>query len=120
MVNAFNCIDRPTADRTRRTQYRRLIMLTFLLSGGMLQATVAIAAPATRVSSDLVQRIQSGDGLETRVIMTGSRSRIEAVAARYGLQVCKWLTASACLKVPAGLLERVANDPDVDQLSPDL
>ena len=106
MVNAFNCIDRPTADRARRAQYLRLGMVTFLLSGGMLQANVATAGPQARISPELVQRMRDGDGSETRVIMTGSRSRIEAVAARYGLRVCKWLTTSACVKVPAGLLER--------------
>jgi len=86
----------------------------------LAMASPAAAQPHARLSQDLAQRLRDGDGSSTRVIMTGSRPGIEAVAARYGLRVRKWLQNGAALEVPAGFLGRVADDSDVDQLSGDL
>ena len=49
--------------------------------------------------------------------MTGSRARVEAIAARHGLSIHKWLASGAVLDVPAGQLDDLATDSDVDALS---
>ena len=69
------------------------------------------------MSRDLEQRLRAGDTDATSVIVTGSSEQIARVAARHGLRIRKVLETGAVLDVPAGALEAVANDGDVDQLS---
>ena len=59
----------------------------------------------------------TGDTEVTSVIVTGSSERIARVAARHGLRVRKVLETGAVLEVPAGTLDAVASDSEVDQLS---
>jgi serine protease AprX len=70
-----------------------------------------------RVSRDLEQRLQAGDTEATSVIVAGSRERVERIAARHGLRIGKLLATGAVLDVPAGTLEAVASDTEVDQIS---
>ena len=102
MVNPLNQTDRPAAHSPRRTQYLRLVMLMLILPGGLIPAGVATGGPGVRVSPDLAQRLRDGDGSDTRIIMTTSRTRIEAVVARHGLRLRKWLANGAAVDIPAG------------------
>src|SRR5918992_1474933 len=70
-----------------------------------------------RLSQDLVQRLAAGHQGETDVIVTGTPERIARIAARHGLVVRKPLKNGAALTVPAGLLEAVTADAEVDAMS---
>src|SRR5690348_7781809 len=117
MLTVSNHTFRPSSLSIRRPQ---LLMFVAVLLLELIHSSVAGAQARARVSPDIAQRLRNGDGSSTRVIMTASRQRIEAVAARHGLRVRKWLTNGASVEVPAGFLARVAADGDVTQLSGDL
>jgi len=110
----------PAAHRSTRRDMKALLTLVMALGVSVATASPAAAQHHAKISEDLATRLRDGDGSITRVIMTGSRSSVEAVAARHGLHVRKWLQNGAALDVPAGFLARVADDTDVDQLSGDL
>ncbi len=92
-----------------------------MLLSGLLLATAASADAQSRrharVSRDLEQRLRAGDAEATSVIVSGSRERIARIAARHGLRIAKELETGAVLEVPAGTLNAVASDSEVDQLS---
>src|SRR4051794_957061 len=118
----MNTFHRSTHLPTRLATRLHVRSLAWLLAlvVALVHAPSASAQHRPRISHDIADRLRTGDGSTTRVIVTGSRARVEAVAARHGLRVRKWLQNGAALEVPAGLLERVADDPDVDQVSGDL
>src|SRR3712207_1783021 len=93
-----------------------------------IAATVALAGLApeadaagarARLSRDLVERLSTGDLADTDVILTGTQARVDALAARHRLTLRKRLKSGAAVTVPAGGLEALASDPEVDQLSGD-
>ena len=69
------------------------------------------------LSEDLAERLRTGDTTETSVIITGTQATINALAARHGLRVAKRLQTGAVVEVPAGRLQDVVEDGDLDQLS---
>ena len=69
------------------------------------------------LSDDLRRQLAAGNPTDTDVILTGTRARVEAIAARHGLQVRRHLNTGAVLDVPAGRLASLAEDPEVDQIS---
>ena len=75
------------------------------------------AAARARSPTTSSQRLQAGDTAADTVIVTGSARRVSAVAARYGLTVRKRLKTGAVLDVPAGALEALSRDGEVDQVS---
>jgi serine protease AprX len=96
------------------------LTLASLVCAGLLLAATSVEAQSrrhARVSGDLEQRLRSGDTDATSVIVTGTSERIARIAARHGLRIRKVLETGAVLEVPAGALEAVANDGEVDQLS---
>jgi serine protease AprX len=97
------------------------LALSSLLGVGLLVATATSAEAQSRrrarMSRDLEQRLTAGDTDATSVIVSGTRERIERVAARHGLRIQKLLDSGAVLDVPAGMLAAVASDSEVDQLS---
>ncbi len=70
-----------------------------------------------RVSADLEDRLQAGDNADTSVIVTGTKAKVDAIAARHGLRIRKRLKTGAVLDVPAGGLGDLAADVDLDALS---
>ncbi len=80
-------------------------------------ADAAAEGRRARLSDDLVQRLQAGDTAGDTVIVTGSFARVSAVAARYGLTIRKRLKTGAVLDVPAGALDALSRDREVDQVS---
>src|SRR5262245_16632476 len=63
-----------------------------------------------RLSADLAEKVQRGTADSTPVIVRGSATRIQALAARHGLRVSKFLATGAVLDVPAGFLQELAED----------
>ena len=97
------------------------LTLSSLVCSGLLLATMTNAEAQSphraRMSQDLEQRLLTGDTEVTSVIVTGSSERIARVAARHGLVVRELLETGAVLDVPAGTLEALASDSEVDHLS---
>ena len=77
------------------------------------------AGRRARLSDDLTLKLQAGDLSGTDVIVGGTPARVDAIAARHGLVVKRRLRTGAVLAVPAGRLEAVAADEEVDALSGD-
>ena len=70
-----------------------------------------------RVSADLAAQLQAGNTTDASVIVTGSQATVDAIAERHGLRIHKRLASGAVLDVPAGQLDALAADSDVDTLS---
>ena len=119
MVNVSTPTPRLVSQPSRQQYLTAALKLLLALVIGLATSSTASAQHA-RVSKDIAERLRNGDGSTTRVIITGSRASVEAVAARHGLRVRKWLQNGASINVPAGFLARVADDADVDKLSGDL
>jgi serine protease AprX len=119
MVNVSTPTPRLVSQRSLQPFLKSALKLLLALVIGLATSSTASAQHA-RVSKDIAERLRNGDGSTTRVIITGSRASVEAVAARHGLQVRKWLQNGASIDVPPGFLARVADDADVDKLSGDL
>jgi serine protease AprX len=77
----------------------------------------ADAQGRARLSRDLVDRIASGDFVDTSVIATGTEEQVNRIAMRHGLRVRQRLATGAVLDVPAGMLAAITADADIDQLS---
>src|SRR5689334_11997316 len=119
MVNVSTPTPRLVSQPAPSLSLKAALKLLLALVIGLVTASTASAQHA-RVSKDIAERLRNGDGSTTRVIITGSRASVEAVATRHGLKVRKWLQNGASIDVPAGFLARVADDPGVDKLSGDL
>ena len=91
-----------------------IAMLTFLVFPARETAAQGRRA---RLSDDLAQRLSNGDTTATSVILTGTPEHIDRVVARHGLQIQKRLFGGAVVDVPAGALDRVTRDAEVDQVS---
>ena len=110
-----------TVSRLLAFRVARLTLSCLVLSGLVLAAASANAQSRhARISRDLEQRLQAGDTDATSVIVAGTPERIARIAARHGLRITKQLATGAVLEVPAGALEAVANDREVDSLSSNL
>src|SRR4029434_4758504 len=57
-----------------------------------------------RLSEDLASQIETGGRDTARVILPGSQTQIDTLAARHGLRVRKRLAAGALVDVPAASL----------------
>src|SRR5436190_11408453 len=111
MLNVFTRTSPLSTHPSTRNHVQAALMLLLLaLVIGLADASTVSAQHRARLSRDLAERLRDGDGLITRVIITGSRARVEAVAARHGLRIRKWLQNGAALEVPAGFLARVIED----------
>src|SRR6266851_10114407 len=86
-------------------------------------SAAAAAAPASahkaRVSADLEDHLSAGSQT-IRVIVHGTRSEVDAVAARYNLQVARYMKSGAVLEVNAGQLAALRDDDTMDHLSGDI
>ncbi len=93
------------------------VLVVFVLVLILPAADAAAQARRARLSDDLVERLRAGDTADHAIIVTGSSVQVDAVARRHGLTVRKRLQTGAVLDVPAGALDALTRDPDVDQLS---
>src|SRR6476661_574406 len=93
---------------------------------GAVLVAVACAGSAeagpkrARLSRDLAERLSKADVGVTRVIVTGSPEKLQALATRYGAKIGKALHGAAVLEVNGGQLDALSQDADVDHLSGDV
>src|SRR4051812_43075689 len=114
---------------TSQCKARRLPRNGRLLSGCIFLAALAAAVPAAasgganghraRVSADLADHLNAGSQT-IRVIVHGTRSEVDALAARYNLRIGRYLTSGAVFIVNAGQLEAMRDDDTQDHLSGDI
>jgi serine protease AprX len=100
-----------------------------LLSVACFVASALVAAPASaeggsgshraRLSADLADHLSVGSQA-IRVIVHGERSEVDALAARYNLQIARYLKSGAVFLVNAGQLEALRQDDTQDHLSGDV
>src|SRR4029077_265857 len=72
-----------------------------------------------RLSADLSDHLAAGSQ-SIRVIVHGTRAEVDALAARYTLQIVKYLQSGAVFLVNAGQLAAMEQDDTQDHLSGDL
>src|SRR5256885_1662897 len=106
------------------SQPTRLPNLTTLLVAACcwLSAVAPVlgASHKARLSADLQDHINAGSQT-IDVIIHGTKDEVDAVAARYNLQVRKYLSdGGAVLRVNAGQLAALRDDNDVEHLSGDI
>ena len=96
---------------------------TLLLSSvAFLLVSVASAdaqGHRAHLSADLQKRLDAGDGASSTVILSGTSEQIAAIAARHSLRIRRMLAGGAVVDVPAGVLDALASDGDVPQISGD-
>ena len=81
--------------------------------------SIAEAGPRrARLSKDLAERVKNREA--ATVIVAGTESELEAIAARHGARVKKMLRGAAVLEVSADQMETLSTDPAVDHLSGDV
>src|SRR5262249_34936565 len=96
-------------------RFRALVAAACVLSASV----PAAAGPKARLSADLADHLASGSQT-IRVIVHGSRAEVEAIAARYNLQIGRLLSSGAVLVVNAGQLSALREDDTIDHLSGDI
>jgi serine protease AprX len=106
----------PLALRPRITTIVRRAVITAC-------ALLAASAPAraqhrARLSADLVDH-KAAQSARIDVIVHGDKAEVDALAARYNLQVKRYLKTAAVLRVNAGQLAALEQDEAVDHLSGD-
>jgi serine protease AprX len=107
---------------TSRSQLRQSIAVCSAVAFAcvsLLAPAVAEAAHSARLSADLADHLSVGSQ-SIRVIVHGTRAEVEALAARYNLQVAKYLQSGAVFLVNAGQLEAMRQDDTQDHLSGDI
>ncbi|MEP7305086.1 MAG: S8 family serine peptidase [Acidobacteriota bacterium] len=85
---------------------------------------ITLAAPGyaqhrARLSADLADHLAFGSQ-SIDVIVHGNAAQVNMVAARYNLVIARRMKSGAVLRVNAGQLDALAEDPDIDHLSGDL
>jgi len=78
----------------------------------------AAAAPHARLSADLNDALSKGTQT-IDVIVHGDQAAVDALARQYNLVVKRYLKSGGVLRVNAGQLAALADDPAVDHLSAD-
>ena len=94
-----------------------VLLGTVILTAGL--AANASAQGRSQVSADLAWKLVADDGKPTRVIITGSQSKVDELAARHNLRIYRRLPTGAAVDVPAGRLGLLAEDMAVHTLSSD-
>ena len=84
-----------------------------------LTGTAAEAAPKARLSRDLSDAIAANAAGARDVILQADQATIDAVAARHGATIKKWLKTGAVLTVDSSSLADLSADAAVDHLSGD-
>src|SRR5262245_29721064 len=98
---------------------RRISGPALLVVLSLIPTAVQADPHRARLSKDLEARLAAGRNDVTSVIVSGTQTEIELIAARYGAVVKKSLRRGAVLEVSGGQLEALSSDPDVSHLSGD-
>ncbi len=96
--------------------------LSRVVLAALLVASVGIspafAARRARLSADLEDHLTAGSQT-IAVIVHGTRTEVDALAARYNLRVARYLKSGAVLRLTAGQLAALSDDQAVEHLSAD-
>src|SRR5215471_19341542 len=109
-------------DSTRSRDRRRLagsVATAIAFAWLLLAAAPAAAAHQARLSADLTDHLSAGSQA-IRVIVHGTRAEVDALAARYNLQIVKYMQSGAVFLVNAGQLDALRQDDTQDHLSGDI
>ena len=98
----------------------RATAVTILFVASALSLRGAPTPHAAHLSDDLVRHVARATRGRARVIVHGDQTTIDAVAARYHLQVLRRLAQAAVLAANSAELSALAADPAIDHLSGDL
>src|SRR5437868_14855311 len=103
----------------RSLPYRVLTAFVFGACVSLFGAAPAVAEHRARLSADLADHLAVGSST-IAVIVHGDKATVDALAARYNVVIKRYLTEGAVLRVNAGQLAALRDDPDVDHLSGDV
>ena len=103
---------------TPTSTIRRTFQSVLFIAGLAASASPAIAQHRARLSTDLADRLATGDQ-DIDVIVHGSRTDLDALATRYNLRVKRYLRSGGVLRINAGQLSALQDDASVDHLSSD-
>jgi serine protease AprX len=99
------------------TRVLKFAVIIALIAGSAF--SVGAQRHRAKLSSDLLAFEGRRTSASTRVIVRGSRSQIQALAARHGVPVARWLSDSAVLIANSAQVSRLASDTANDLLSGD-
>ena len=108
----------PNHFRLLNTRVLRHATVAVLLAASSL--TIGGQRHRATLSADLVEFEQRRSAAPARVIVRGSRQQIQALAARHGVAVARWLDDSAVVLANSAKVSQLAADTAVDALSGDL
>jgi serine protease AprX len=97
---------------------QRSLILCALVSLCVAVAPAAAGARA-RLSADLVDHLAAGSQV-IDVIVHGDKATVDALARHYNVVVKKYMRSGAVLRLTAGQLAAIADDPTQDHLSADI
>src|SRR4029453_18839884 len=102
---------------------KAVLRLSISLSAAALACaslvSIAEAGPhRARLSRDLAEGLKNGQ--PATVIVAGTDSELEAIAARHGARVKKLLRGAAVLELSADQMETLSPDPAISHLSGDV
>jgi subtilisin family serine protease len=83
-------------------------------------ATLEAGPRRARLSRDLAERLATGAAGSSRIIVSGSDTDLERLAARHGARVTKVLRGAAVFEVTAVQLDALSQDVEVAHLSGDV
>jgi serine protease AprX len=107
--------------RARRSAGSQLLvcLAALLVIASLLMTTTLAGDQRARLSTRLAARLASGEPIETDLIVQGTRSEVDALAAAHGAHVARRMSAGAVLRVDRRSLLSLAEDPRVAALAED-
>src|SRR5687768_12485430 len=109
--------------RTAAASRRRLLMRRLFFGSLVVASAIGASGPAAQhrahLSDDLLRHGSSRSSTRARVIVHGDRGSLEALAARHGVGVVRWLDGGAVLRLNGRELSALAADRTIDHLSAD-
>ena len=112
--------NRSTDVRTLLPRFRGLICAAILLVAAAVVVQPAPAAHRARLSNDLLKLQLRPSTERTRVIVRGTKHEVDALAARHGVAVARYLQTGAVLLANSAEIDALAADQAVTQLSGDV
>src|SRR5437773_3067026 len=100
--------------------FRRLTVVTVLLTASALTLRGAPATHRAHLSDDLLRHVARHATARARVIVRGDQATVDDIAARHQLQVVRRMAHSAVLAANSDEMAELAADAAVDALSGDV
>lgn len=103
--------------RQRQTMLSRTLAV---VAAGLLAAPLVGSPHRAHLSRDLADHVAKGSSAKVGVIVHGDRATVEALAARHGLHVKRFLDSGGVLAADAAEVAALSADLELDHLSGDL